>query len=254
MPMASASTVSRGSMIRVARRRGTTSLRTGSAPMERRASTCSVTVMDPSSAAMPEPDAAADHERREHRPQLPHEGQGDDLADVEAGAELGQGVGRLEGEHHAREQRGDVGQIERADADAVELAEDLLKVEREASPCANHGLGPARRVAPPTIHRRSAARAFPKRPRTFPCRCDGSSTSKSRRWGVIHGVFRDVTVLDRTQGIAMRQNRYNDLLGGLPMRVVEGHLDASGLRFAVVVSRFNEALTSRLESGADGLS
>lgn len=34
------------------------------------------------------------------------------------------------------------------------------------------------------------------------------------------------------------------------MRVVEGHLDASGLRFAMVVSRFNEALTSRLEGGA----
>jgi 6,7-dimethyl-8-ribityllumazine synthase len=34
------------------------------------------------------------------------------------------------------------------------------------------------------------------------------------------------------------------------MQVLEGHLDAQGLRFAVVVSRFNEALTARLESGA----
>jgi 6,7-dimethyl-8-ribityllumazine synthase len=34
------------------------------------------------------------------------------------------------------------------------------------------------------------------------------------------------------------------------MRVKEGKLDAKGLRFALVVSRFNEALTSRLESGA----
>ncbi len=34
------------------------------------------------------------------------------------------------------------------------------------------------------------------------------------------------------------------------MQVIEGHLDAQGLRFALVVSRFNEALTSRLESGA----
>ncbi len=34
------------------------------------------------------------------------------------------------------------------------------------------------------------------------------------------------------------------------MRVLEGKLDAQGLRFALVVSRFNEALTSRLESGA----
>jgi 6,7-dimethyl-8-ribityllumazine synthase len=34
------------------------------------------------------------------------------------------------------------------------------------------------------------------------------------------------------------------------MQVLEGHLDAQGLRFAIVVSRFNEALTTRLESGA----
>ena len=34
------------------------------------------------------------------------------------------------------------------------------------------------------------------------------------------------------------------------MQVFEGHLDAQGLRFALVVSRFNEALTSRLEAGA----
>lgn len=34
------------------------------------------------------------------------------------------------------------------------------------------------------------------------------------------------------------------------MRTIEGHLEATGLRFALVVSRFNEALTSRLEGGA----
>ena len=34
------------------------------------------------------------------------------------------------------------------------------------------------------------------------------------------------------------------------MQVIEGQLDARDLRFALVVSRFNEALTSRLESGA----
>jgi 6,7-dimethyl-8-ribityllumazine synthase len=34
------------------------------------------------------------------------------------------------------------------------------------------------------------------------------------------------------------------------MQVIEGKLEAGGLRFALVVSRFNEALTSRLESGA----
>ena len=34
------------------------------------------------------------------------------------------------------------------------------------------------------------------------------------------------------------------------MHVIEAKLDAQGLRFALVVSRFNEALTSRLEAGA----
>jgi 6,7-dimethyl-8-ribityllumazine synthase len=34
------------------------------------------------------------------------------------------------------------------------------------------------------------------------------------------------------------------------MRVIEGKLEATDLRFALVVSRFNEALTSRLEAGA----
>jgi 6,7-dimethyl-8-ribityllumazine synthase len=34
------------------------------------------------------------------------------------------------------------------------------------------------------------------------------------------------------------------------MKVLEGHLDAQDLQFALVVSRFNEALTTRLESGA----
>jgi 6,7-dimethyl-8-ribityllumazine synthase len=34
------------------------------------------------------------------------------------------------------------------------------------------------------------------------------------------------------------------------MQVIEGKLEARGLRFALVVSRFNEALTTRLESGA----
>ena len=34
------------------------------------------------------------------------------------------------------------------------------------------------------------------------------------------------------------------------VRFIEGKLDAKGLRFALIVSRFNEALVSRLETGA----
>lgn len=41
-----------------------------------------------------------------------------------------------------------------------------------------------------------------------------------------------------------------DDLEGTTVQVIEAKLDAQGLRFALVVSRFNEALTSRLEGGA----
>jgi 6,7-dimethyl-8-ribityllumazine synthase len=41
-----------------------------------------------------------------------------------------------------------------------------------------------------------------------------------------------------------------ELLEGRTVQLIEAKLDAQGLRFALVVSRFNEALTSRLESGA----
>jgi len=36
----------------------------------------------------------------------------------------------------------------------------------------------------------------------------------------------------------------------MPHRVIEGHLDAKGLKFAVIVSRFNSIVTERLLSGA----
>lgn len=38
--------------------------------------------------------------------------------------------------------------------------------------------------------------------------------------------------------------------GKEPMRVIEGQLSAAGLRFAIVVSRFNSFITERLLSGA----
>ena len=55
IPITSASTTSSGRPISSAHMRGTTSLRIGSAPSERIASTCSETVMLPSSAVMPAP-------------------------------------------------------------------------------------------------------------------------------------------------------------------------------------------------------
>ena len=55
MPSRSAIAVRTGIMMTVASTRGTTSRRIGEIAMARRASTCSVTVIDPSSAVMPEP-------------------------------------------------------------------------------------------------------------------------------------------------------------------------------------------------------
>ena len=55
MPTKLPRTVSAGSMIRVAASFGTTSFLTGSAAIERIASTCSVTFIVPSSAVIPEP-------------------------------------------------------------------------------------------------------------------------------------------------------------------------------------------------------
>lgn len=34
------------------------------------------------------------------------------------------------------------------------------------------------------------------------------------------------------------------------MKTIEGNLDASGLRFAIIISRFNEFITSKLLGGA----
>ena len=55
MPSTSAIAVRTGIMMTVASTRGTTSRRTGEIAIARSASTCSVTVIEPSSAVMPEP-------------------------------------------------------------------------------------------------------------------------------------------------------------------------------------------------------
>jgi 6,7-dimethyl-8-ribityllumazine synthase len=36
----------------------------------------------------------------------------------------------------------------------------------------------------------------------------------------------------------------------MPTRIIEGHLSAAGLRFTLVVSRFNSIITDRLQAGA----
>ena len=78
--------------------------------------------------------AAAHHERRQDRPELADERQRDDAADEHLAAERLEGVGRLEGEHHAGEEGRDPGDRDGLDAELVHLPHDLGPVEgpREA--------------------------------------------------------------------------------------------------------------------------
>jgi 6,7-dimethyl-8-ribityllumazine synthase len=70
---------------------------------------------------------------------------------------------------------------------------------------------------------------------------------------------------DGISGQTVEQNSWDRFIAGSPLErvedtmalleeeivhIIEAKLDASGLKFALVVSRFNEALTTRLESGA----
>ena len=69
-PSTTASIVRSGSASVAANTRGSTSFWTGSAPIERIASICSVTCMAPISAVMPAPDAAAHHQGGQHGAEL----------------------------------------------------------------------------------------------------------------------------------------------------------------------------------------
>src|SRR6266446_1831764 len=68
-----------GRVMRAARTRGVTSLRLGSVPMARMASTCSVTSMEPSSEAMPEEQRPAT-KACDGRAEFANESEGDDVS------------------------------------------------------------------------------------------------------------------------------------------------------------------------------
>jgi hypothetical protein len=130
IPTTSLMTVSTGSMISAASTRGVTSFLIGSVPRVLSASICSVTRMDPSCAAMPEPDASGDHEAREHGTELANHRPGDEAADVHRGPELLHLHAGLQGQHHAGEEAGEQHDPERLDPDLVHLLHEVLRVER----------------------------------------------------------------------------------------------------------------------------
>ena len=104
-----------------ARTRGTTSRRTGEIAIARSASTCSVTVIEPSSAVMPEPTRPPTMRAVRTGPSSRTSESDDDPADEELSAERRERVRRLEGEHHAGEERRDSRDRDRLDAELVHL-------------------------------------------------------------------------------------------------------------------------------------
>ena len=84
-----------------ARTRGNTSFFAGSAPRARMASTCSVTFMAPTSAAMPLRDAPAHDDRSERGRELTTEREDDDARDVLDAAEAPETERELDGHDHA---------------------------------------------------------------------------------------------------------------------------------------------------------
>ena len=83
---------------------------------------------------MPEPTRPGDHQRGQHRAELLDHRRADQAADHRARAELIERHAGLQREHGAGEQAGEQHDRERADADAVELLDDVAVVERPASP------------------------------------------------------------------------------------------------------------------------
>ena len=79
---------------------------------------------------MPEPTRPGNHQARQHGPELLDDRSADQPADHGAGAELVEGEARLEREHHAGEHARQQHDGQRADADRIELLDDVTKIER----------------------------------------------------------------------------------------------------------------------------
>src|SRR6185503_6359956 len=128
MPTLLAITVSTGAMKNPARTRGTTSLRMGSVPSARSALIWSVTTIEPSSAAMPEPTRPVS---------ISPVSTGPSSLIIDAltrrpRAELIQRQPALEREHRAGEEARQQDDGERGPTDGVELLDEVVAIEGPA--------------------------------------------------------------------------------------------------------------------------
>ena len=112
--------------------RGTTSLRIGSVPSARSALIWSVTTIDPSSAAMPDPTRPVSISAGQHRSELLDHRRADEPADDRPRAELIERQPALQRQHRAGEEAGQQHDRQRFDADGVELLDDVVPVDAAA--------------------------------------------------------------------------------------------------------------------------
>ena len=124
--------VRKNSMKAVAPTRGVTSFLVGSVPRARMASICSVTIMEPSSLAMPEALRPATISPVISGPSSRDHADGDQLADQRDPAKSLQGAGRVQRQQRADGESGQNHDGQRADADQVRLLQHVAHVERAA--------------------------------------------------------------------------------------------------------------------------
>jgi hypothetical protein len=113
-------------MMNPASTRGTTSLRMGSVPSARSALTWSVTAIEPSSAAMPEPTRPASISAVSTGPSALIIEALTRRPTIRPGAELIQRDARLQRQHRAGEEAGQQHHGERAQPDDVELLDQVV--------------------------------------------------------------------------------------------------------------------------------
>ena len=172
MPTKSEMTVSTGAMKNPASMRGTTSLRdrVGAERAQR------VDLVGdhhrPELGGDARADAAGEHQRRQHRPELLDHRRADQPADDGPRAELVQRQAALQRQRRAGEQAGQQHDGQRPDADHVELLDDVVAVDRRredarGTPRRRGGRTPAPRARPSSasaVEQREHAAVRPSAP------------------------------------------------------------------------------------------
>ena len=130
-PTMSAKIVSSGSIAISASSRGTTSMRTGESPSDCKASICSVTTIEPSSAEMAAPERPATTIAESIGPSSRDHREGDRAADEVADPVLHGLDRRLEREDHAGEERGQEHDRPRLHAQQIGLIERLADADAQ---------------------------------------------------------------------------------------------------------------------------